>query len=95
MIKDLKTGMNNVNLRAKVIEVSQPKQILTKFGTQTTLTIATLQDNTGIIKATLWGTQSDGVQEGTEIEINKGFVKEFREELQLSIGKGGAIKVVG
>ena len=95
MIKDLKNGMNNVSLKAKVIELSEPKQITTKFGTQTTLTVATLQDISGMIKLTLWGIQSEGLEEGLEVEISKGFVKEFREELQLSIGKGGSIKVLG
>lgn len=94
-ISELRSGMNNVDLKAKVVELTQPKEILTKFGTSTTLTVATLKDESGSIKLTLWGNASDGVEEGAEIEITKGFVKEFRDELQLSVGRGGGIKVLG
>lgn len=93
-ISELKPGMNNISLNAKIMEISEPKQIVTKFGTQTTLTIATIEDESGSIKLSLWGKQSEGMEEGRNIEIKGGFVKEFRDEMQLSIGRGGAIKVV-
>jgi len=93
-ISELRNGMNNVNLKAKVVELSQPKEILTKFGTTTTLTVATLKDDSGSIKLTLWGKSSEGIEEGNEVELTKGFVKEFREELQLSVGRGGAVKIL-
>ena len=93
-VAELKTGMNNVNLTAKVVEISEPRQVTTKFGTQTTLTNATLEDETGKITLTLWGLQSDNIAEGIDVEITNGFVKEFRGNLQLGIGKGGSIKPV-
>lgn len=93
-ISDLKVGMSNVELKAKVAELSEPRQITTKFGTQTTLTIATLKDESGSIKLNLWGKQSEGIEEGKDVQVNGGFVKEFREELQLSVGRNGTIKVV-
>ena len=94
-ISELRSGMNNVAITGKVVSLSEPKQIMTKFGTQTTLTVATLQDESGSIKLTLWGKSSDGVEEGSEVEVTGGFVKEFRDEVQLSIGKGGIIKILG
>lgn len=92
-ISDLKPGMNNVAITAKVAGLSDPKQIQTKFGTQTTLTEATLDDGSGTVKLTLWGQQSDGVEEGSTVEITGGFTKEFRDQLQLGVGKGGKIKI--
>lgn len=93
-ISELKNGMNNVNLKAKVIEISEPREILTKFGTTTTLTVATLEDGSGSIKLTLWGKASEGIEQGNEVEVTKGFVKEFRDELQLSVGRGGEVKIL-
>ena len=74
--------------------MKEPREIITKFGTATTLTEAVLQDDSGTIKLTLWGKQSDGIENNQEVEIENGFVKEFREELQLTLGRKGTIKVV-
>ena len=87
-------GMSNINLKAKVIDLTEPREIMTKFGTVTTLTEATLEDDTGSIKITLWGQQSAEIEKGNEVEITNGFTKEFRDELQLGIRRGGSIKVV-
>lgn len=93
-INELKPGMTNVSLTAKVAELSEPRQIMTKFGSQTTLTEAMLSDDSGRIKIALWGTQSEGIEDGVTVEVAGGFVKEFRGEPQLGIGRGGTIKVV-
>lgn len=93
-IADLKQGMNNINIIAKIIELSEPKEIATRFGSQTTLTTAVLEDDSGTVKLTLWGNQSEGLEEGKTVEINGGFTKEFRDELQVGIGRTGKIKVV-
>jgi len=86
--------MNNLSLKAKVAEMTEPREVMTKFGTVTNLIEATLEDETGSIKLTLWGKQSEGLEEGKEVEITNGFTKQFRDELQLGIGRGGTIKAV-
>lgn len=93
-IKELKTGMNGINLKAKVTELSEPREIMTKFGSVTTLTEATLEDDSGSIKLVLWGDQSKDVESGKDIEVTNAFTKEFRDVLQLGIGKGGSAKSV-
>jgi replication factor A1 len=86
--------MNSVNIKAKITELKEPREIMTKFGTATTLTEAVLEDDTGTVKLTLWGKQADGLENDQEVEIIGGFTKEFREELQLGVGKRGSIKVI-
>jgi len=93
-INELKIGMNNLNLKAKVAEMTEPREVMTKFGTVTNLIEATLEDETGSIKLTLWGKQSEGVENGKEVEVTNAFTKQFRDELQLGIGRGGTIKIV-
>ncbi|NIM47370.1 MAG: hypothetical protein GTN40_04420 [Candidatus Aenigmarchaeota archaeon] len=93
-IEELKPGMNNVDIKAKIIELTEPREIMTKFGTMTTLTEATLEDGSGSIKLTLWGKQSEGIEKNQEVEITGGFTKEFRDELQIGIGRNGSIKVI-
>ncbi|MFH1473524.1 MAG: hypothetical protein ABIE55_01385 [Candidatus Aenigmatarchaeota archaeon] len=93
-INELKTGMNNIELKATVAEMSEPREVMTKFGTVTKLVEATLEDGSGSIKLTLWGKQSEGIEKGKEVEVANGFTKQFREELQLGLGKGGSVKAV-
>lgn len=93
-INELKSGMNDVNIKAKVVEMKESREIMTKFGSMTTLTECTLQDDSGNIKLVLWGKQSEGIQNDQEVEIAGGYTKEFREELQVGIGRNGTIKPV-
>lgn len=92
-IKDL-----NVNTKAdligKVKEIEDVKQVNTKFGTQVSLTTVVLEDETGTVKLNLWGSQSEGIEEGSVLDIKNGFVKEFKGEKQISVGKMGSIKVL-
>jgi replication factor A1 len=94
-ISELKQGDRNVELKAKVTAVSEPRQVMTKFGNQITLTTATLDDGSGTIEMSLWGEQSEGVAEGVELEITGAFVKTFKGENQLGLMKTGSIKVLG
>jgi len=86
--------MNNINLTVKVIDVSEPRSVRTRFGYQTRVATATIEDDTGKIPLTLWGKQIDEVGEGDKIEITDGYVKEFRGELQLNVPRKGKIRKV-
>lgn len=93
-INELRLGMNNINLTVKVIDVSEPRSVRTRFGYQTRVATATIEDDTGKIPLTLWGKQIDEVGEGDKIEITDGYVKEFRGELQLNVPRKGKIRKV-
>ena len=93
-VNELRPGLNNVDISGVITGLSEPRQIMTKFGNQTTLTTCQLKDETGEVQLTMWGMQSDGIEEGKKVEIVNGFTKEFRGDMQLGIGKGGSIKVV-
>ena len=93
-IEELKSGMRNVSLNAKITEISQPREVMTKFGTAQTLTTAKLVDDSGAIQLTLWGEVSPDLEENANVSISGAFVKEFREELQISLGRAGKIQVI-
>ena len=86
--------MGNINLTAKVVDVSEPKSVRTKFGYQARVATATIEDDTGKIPLTLWGRQIDEIGEGDTIEITDGYIKEFRGELQLNVPRKGKIKKI-
>ncbi len=93
-INELKAFMKDVELEANVTEVSEPREVTTKFGTQIMLTVATLDDESGqTIKLSLWGDQANGVEVGKKLILKGGFVRQFKSELQLSMMKSGSITI--
>ena len=85
---------SNADIMGTIKTIEDVKQVTTKFGTQVSLTVAILEDDTGSIKLNLWGSQSEGIEEGKTVEVKNGFVKEFKGEKQISVGKMGSVKVV-
>ncbi|MCL5089602.1 MAG: OB-fold nucleic acid binding domain-containing protein [Candidatus Marsarchaeota archaeon] len=93
-INELKAGISNVNIQAKVVKKEEPREVVSKFGKRLTVANITLEDDTGTIPMSLWGNDIDTVKVGDTIEISNGYVSEFRGTPQLSSGKFGKIKVV-
>lgn len=93
-INELRIGANNINLTAKVIGVSEPREVMTRMGYRTKVATATIEDDTGKIELTLWGKQVDEINEGNTVEITSGYVTEFRGSMQLNVPRKGEIKIV-
>lgn len=92
-IKDLQIGMKKVNLKAKILEVSKPTVVVTRFGNCASVANAMVSDETGQIKLCLWNDQIDLVTVGDTVEIENGMVSEYRHERQMRIGKNGTLRV--
>ena len=90
-IKDLRHGMTRVTLKAKVLEVTKPKQVFTRYGNYATLAKAVIADGTGEIKLCLWNEQIDAVSAGDTVQIENARTSTFRGERQLSLGKNGTL----
>ena len=93
-INELKLGMNDVSLTAKVIEVSEPRSVKTRMGYQTQVASATLEDDSGTIPLTLWGKQIEEINEGDTIQTTNAYISEFKGELQLNVPRKGELKKV-
>ena len=94
-ISELKPDSGEVNIEAEVASMEEPREVNTKFGTTIELNVATMKDDTGEIKMTLWGEQAKGIETGKKVQISGAFVKEFKGEKQLSLTRQGKIEVVG
>ncbi len=92
-IAELKPGQGDVELEANVVKIDGPTAVNTKFGTKVNLTKATLEDDTDRIELAIWGDDHE-VEEGTKVKVTKAYVKEFRGDKQLSLGKEGTIEQV-
>ncbi|HKZ45701.1 MAG TPA: DNA-binding protein [archaeon] len=91
-ISDVKRGMSNISLKAKVIDISEPREVNTRFGVRN-VADATLEDETGQISLSLWQEQIERVKVGNTVNLSGAFVTEFRGKLQLSIPKSGKMEI--
>ncbi|MBT0159912.1 hypothetical protein G4O51_08000 [Candidatus Bathyarchaeota archaeon A05DMB-2] len=90
-IKDVRAGMSHVNLKAKILEVAEPKPVVTRYGNNATVVKVLIGDETGTIELCLWNGQIDGVSVGDVIQIENAQASMFRGERQLSLGKKGIL----
>jgi replication factor A1 len=93
-IKDLRTGMSHINLKAKVLEIPRPKLVFTRFGNYASVANALIADETGTIKLCLWNEQINFISAGDTIQIENARASSFRGERQLRIGKKGTLNNV-
>jgi len=93
-IKDLKLGMNRINLKAKIIEIPKPKTVFSRLRQLNTVANAKITDDTGIIQLPLWNQQTDTIAVGDTIQVENARVVTFRGELQLKVGNGGQLSVI-
>ncbi|MFX1510498.1 MAG: GNAT family N-acetyltransferase [Promethearchaeota archaeon] len=91
-IADIQNGQQRVLVEGMVEEISKPRTVFSKkTGEELKVAEIRFSDETGSIKLVIWNEQIRQVKENTSIRIEEGYVKEFRNELQLSIGKWGMI----
>jgi len=93
-IGDLKSGMKRIDLRARILEIPRPRNVITRFGGFATVTNASIADETGIIQLPLWNKQIDAVSVGDTIRVENAHVVTFRGERQLRVGRGGQLSVI-
>ena len=70
-IKELEANQGNVNVEGEIAELGEVREF-EKFGRTGRVCNATLKDDSGEIKLTLWNEQIDQVKEGAKVKINNG-----------------------
>jgi len=94
-ISDLATGMRSINIKAKVIEVSEPREVFSrKSGRLSKVATAVVADESGKINLSLWNEQIGRVKVNDVIQITNGYVTEFRGVKHLNIGRFGSLTIL-
>ncbi|RLF17944.1 MAG: DNA-binding protein [Thermoprotei archaeon] len=89
-VAELKPGMNKVDLKVVVVEVSEPRIVRTRYGVAK-VADALVKDDTGEVKMSLWNEQISLVSPGDRISIENGYTTQFRGNIQVNVGKYGRI----
>ena len=92
-IIELKPGMKRVEIAAKVLNISETREVTTRAGEQSRVATAEVNDDSGTIKLTLWNEQIDQVKVNDSVKIENGYVTSFRGETQLNVGRYGKLTV--
>jgi|YelNatPaOPRAMG01_1025707.scaffolds.fasta_scaffold02960_8 replication factor A1 len=90
-IKDLTPSSRRVNVLGKVVSISEPKEIQTRYGEGKSVTEVVLADDTGKIILSLWGDQAQQVADGKTIYIDNGYISLVRGHMRLNVGKYGSM----
>lgn len=89
-IRDIQSGMSNIEVTGRITKMGERRNVQTKFGSADVAT-ATLEDETGSIDLSLWRQQIDMVKEGDNVKLINAFTRVFGSKTQLNIGKEGEI----
>jgi len=94
-ISELTPGMGQVEVEAKILEVSEPRQVHSRTtGEPLRVAEAVIGDETGTIKLALWNDQIRQVKINDKIRINNGYVTSFRGQKQLNAGRYGPLVIL-
>jgi len=89
-ISQIKAGMDGITVIGRIVYIGIRKRVETKFG-PAYVARAILEDKTGRITLNLWREQIDMVKEGDIILIENGFVRTYKDRLELNVGSRGKI----
>lgn len=92
-ISNLKTGMKDIRLRARVVEVLKPIELMTDCESYKRINNFMIEDRTGTIRLVLWE-KGEKIEEEDTIEIKNGFVREVNGELQIGLTEEGEVKIL-
>jgi ssDNA-binding replication factor A large subunit len=92
-INEIKRGASNISIQAKVIDISDSRDVQTKYGKRS-VADATLEDDSGQISLTLWEEKITSIKVGDVVNLAGAYVTEFRDKLQLNIPRTGKIEIV-
>jgi len=93
-ISDLKPGMDHVSLKVEVLNVSEPKQIITGAGIERDILEVEVKDESGSIALVLWDERVLPLKVGDALQIENGFVSSFKGKWRINVGKYGDAKKI-
>ena len=90
-VSELTPESKRVNIHAKVLNVSEAREIPNRFGPTNRVAEATVADASGSVILSLWNDQIGTINQGDNIAIENGYVSLVRGHIRLNTGKYGKI----
>ena len=94
-IRNLRDGASNILTQGRVTETGKPRMVRNKkTGEALTVANAALEDDSGRIVMTLWGSNIDLLKVGDRIRVDGGYTNSYSGILQLNVGYGRLITLL-
>jgi len=95
-LSEVEPEKNVTELIVRIMSVSPPKMITTRSGRKTQLTEVLVSDEPGSsVILSLWGFgEGADLSGGMVIKIIDGWAKEWRGNIQLSLGRSGSYEII-
>jgi replication factor A1 len=92
-VSELKAGTGSVNLEVEIVSKEAEREI-NKYGRKLRVCNLTIKDESGTMTLVLWNEEIDKVKEGDKLKIENGYVGEWQNAPQLTLGKFGKMTVL-
>jgi replication factor A1 len=94
-IADVEPGKNVNELIVRIVSIAPAKIVKTRAGRKTMLKEVLIADDSGSSILSLWGfNEGDDLSAGMVIKIDDGWAKEWRGQIQLSLGRSGKYEIL-
>lgn len=88
VVSELKPNMRHINLKFKVVSVSNPREVVSrKDGLTHRVAEAIVGDETGIVTMTLWDDSIDIIEPGKSYQLTNAFMSLFKNRMRLNMGR--------
>lgn len=91
-VNEMDVNSKNVNTTVKVLEIGEPKNIISRFGDRQ-VSEAKVADETGCILMSLWNEQIEKVNVNDVLSIINGYISVVGTSMRLNIGKYGKMEI--
>ncbi|WP_407355228.1 OB-fold nucleic acid binding domain-containing protein [Methanolobus sp. WCC5] len=98
-IEDIKNGMGDLNIRARILDISDIRTFNKKDGGTGKVANILIGDQTGKIRVTLWDEMADLTKDleiDDSVEIINGYAREnnFNQQVEMQVGNRSSIKKI-
>ena len=93
-ISELQNEQKNVNIGGVVTYIGQTRDVSLKSGNVEKVTTITVQDDSGSIPVNIWGSIIEKIKINSEIRLEKGYINEFRNQIQFNLGYYGKLFIL-
>ena len=90
-INEVKVGQTATLDQVEVTEAGEVREF-EKFGRRSRVCDVTIKDDTGEMQLTLWNDEIDEVTVGDKLKLTDGWVKEWKDKMQITKGRSGKIE---
>jgi hypothetical protein len=94
-VTDVRPNRVVEDLELTIVEKEEPRDVVTKYGKESRVCVAVAEDGEGNrVNLSLWDGEIDLVRAGMKVRITNGWARTFNQELQVSAGLHGELKIV-